>query len=352
MFKIEIIPHTLKFINPAGTSRGVYDEHKVWYLIFRNINNPTHYGIGECAPLKDLSCDYDDKYENRLADFCRNTEETQFVDCNLLRNHPSILFGMETAMRHYMQRSWQFWNTPFCRGEEGITINGLIWMGNYTEMKQRIENALEKGFRCIKMKIGALDFNKELDLLRYIRNQYPPEKLELRVDANGGFTSKEALRKLIQLAELNIHSIEQPIKAGQRDEMSFLCESAPLPIALDEELIGINEYDEKQRLIEKINPQYIILKPSLHGGINGCEEWISVANENDISWWITSALESNIGLNSIAQWCSTFKNLLPQGLGTGSLYLNNITLPLEIKSDKLWFNPKGTFPNLKDLRDA
>ena len=351
MFKIDIIPHTLKFINPAGTSRGVYNEHKVWYVIFRNQHDQSHYGIGECAPLKDLSCDYDKDYENRLVDFCRKTEEKQVIDSNQLRNHPSILFGLETAMRHYKQRTWQLWDTPFSRGEEGIIINGLIWMGSFKEMKTRIERALEKGFRCIKLKIGALNFNKELELLRFIRELYPSEELELRVDANGGFSAEEALEKLKLLAELSIHSIEQPIQAGQYDYMSSLCESSPLPIALDEELIGVNEYEDKQRLLEKIKPQFIILKPSLHGGITGCEEWISIANKYRISWWITSALESNIGLNSISQWCATFNNPLPQGLGTGSLYNNNIDIPLKIKKDRLWFEPEGVFPNLKDLGD-
>src|SRR5690554_997286 len=351
MFKIDIIPHTLRFINPAGTSRGVYNEHKVWYVIFRNQHDQSHYGIGECAPLKDLSCDYDKDYENRLVDFCRKTEEKQLIDSNQLRNHPSILFGLETAMRHYKQRTWQLWDTPFSRGEEGIIINGLIWMGSFKEMKTRIERALEKGFRCIKLKIGTLNFNKELELLRFIRELYPSEELELRVDANGGFSAEEALEKLKLLAELSIHSIEQPIQAGQYDCMSSLCESSPLPIALDEELIGVNEYEDKQRLLEKIKPQFIILKPSLHGGITGCEEWISIANKYRISWWITSALESNIGLNSISQWCATFNNPLPQGLGTGSLYNNNIDIPLKIKKDRLWFEPEGVFPNLKDLGD-
>jgi o-succinylbenzoate synthase len=349
MFKINIVPYTLKFKNPAGTSRGVYKEHKVWYILFINTKNPTHYGIGECAPLQDLSCDYNDDYEKQLISFCKLTEEKQMVDVEILRDYPSILFGMETAMRHYEQQSWMLWESPFSKGNEGITINGLIWMGNYSEMMQRIEVAINKGFRCIKMKIGAIDFNNEIELLRHIRTQYPKQELELRVDANGAFTTQEAIEKLNLLSELDIHSIEQPIKAGQWKEMSQLCATSPLAIALDEELIGINNYEDKRSLLEKIKPQYIILKPTLHGGISGCEEWISLAQELDISWWVTSALESNIALNSIAQWCATLENNLPQGLGTGSLYTNNISLPLNIEGEQLWFNPNGSFPDLNSF---
>ena len=346
MFKIKIIPYTLNFKFPAGTSRGIYKKHKVWYLLFIDCESPNHFGIGECAPLHDLSCDYNENYENQLISFCKTVEQKQKVDINILRDHPSILFGMETAMRHYQQQSWQLWDSPFSKGEKGITINGLIWMGNYLEMKERIESALKKGFSCIKMKIGAIDFEKELELLTLIRRDNSSSEIEIRVDANGGFDNVSALEKLKRLAELDIHSIEQPIKAGQHEELFKLCTTSPLAIALDEELIGINDYKEKRSLLKDVRPQYIVLKPSLHGGISGCEEWISIAKDFDIKWWVTSALESNIGLNSIAQWCSTFKNELPQGLGTGSLYLNNIPLPLNIDGELLWFNPNGSFPNL------
>ncbi|MDD4777757.1 MAG: o-succinylbenzoate synthase [Fermentimonas sp.] len=349
MFKIDIIPYTLKFKKPAGTSRGVYLEHKVWYIFIKNSEDQSHFGIGECAPLPDLSCDYREEYEKRLAYFCRITEERQFLDTEILRDYPSILFGFETAMRHYQQGSWQLYDTPFSRGEKGININGLIWMGVFDEMKDRIETALDKGFRCLKLKIGAIDFNKEIELLKYIRKQFTPDELELRVDANGGFSFGDALKKLNQLADLDIHSIEQPIKAGQWEEMSFLCKNSSIPIALDEELIGINNFDDKRRMLDVITPQFIILKPSLHGGISGCKEWITIAKEMGISYWITSALESNIGLNSVSQWCSTLNNSLPQGLGTGSLYSNNIPLPLEIKGEYLWFNPKGQLPDLNVL---
>jgi len=346
MFRIEIIPHTLLFKQPAGTSRGVYTEHSVWYVVFRDEEEKHHYGVGECAPLHDLSCDYDAHYAERLATFCKITEERQRVDTELLRNYPSILFGLETAMRHYRVRRWQLWDSPFSRGEEGITINGLIWMGEYADMLKQIESVLARGFNCVKLKIGAIDFDHELALLRFIRSRYSEREVTLRVDANGNFSPGDVKEKLHQLAGLGIHSIEQPVRAGQWHEMAGLCESSPLPIALDEELIGVNDPAEKRKLLETIRPQYIILKPSLHGGIAGCAEWMELAGEMNIAWWITSALESNVGLNSIAQWCSTFNNSLPQGLGTGMLYINNIPMPLEIRRDMLWFDPKGGMPDV------
>lgn len=338
MFRIKIIPYNLQFKRPAGTSRGVYTEHRVWYVVFQDTEDEFHYGIGECAPLHDLSCDYTPDYAETLSTLCKITEEKQQIDRELLRNSPSILFGLETAIRHYQQHTWQLWDTPFSRGEEGITINGLVWMGDHTAMMEQIQSLLSIGFRCVKLKIGAIDFDRELDLLRFIRSHYRAEEVTLRVDANGNFEQSSVMDKLYQLAELDIHSIEQPIQAGQWQETARLCASTPLPIALDEELIGINDPVEKRMLLETIRPQYIILKPSLHGGITGCTEWINLANKMNIGWWITSALESNIGLNSIAQWCATLNNLLPQGLGTGTLYTNNIPMPLEIKGERLWFN--------------
>ena len=351
MFKIEIIPYKLRFKKPAGTSRGIYTDHQIWYVVFRDDEYPTHFGIGECAPLHDLSCDFDAGYADRLAGFCRITEQEQQINTELLREHSSILFGLETAMLHYRQRSWQLWDTPFSRGETGITINGLIWMGEFREMMQQIEAKLEKGFGCIKLKIGAIDFEKELALLRFIRSHYSAREVELRVDANGAFSSGEAMERLHRLAELDIHSIEQPIRAGQWKEMALLCGSSPIPVALDEELIGIHPPAEKRKMLESIRPQYIILKPTLHGGLSGCNEWIELANELGIGWWVTSALESNIGLNCIAQWCATLNSPLPQGLGTGSLYTNNIPLPLEIRGDRLWFEPTGVFPGLKEFHN-
>ncbi|WP_165021252.1 o-succinylbenzoate synthase [Dysgonomonas sp. ZJ279] len=347
--KIKIIPYTLQFKRPAGTSRGVYHNHKIWYVVISSMSDPERWGIGECAPLHDLSCDYDENYEQRLKSFCAKLEDTGQLDKEALRLYPSILFGLETAMLHYQKKSFKLWDTPYSNGEKGIPINGLIWMGEYKFMLEQIEAKMRQGFRCIKLKIGAINFEDELKLLQYIRKHFSSKDITLRVDANGAFSPNDAVDKLKRLADLDLHSIEQPIRAGQWDEMAKLVKETPLPIALDEELIGINQPEEKKKLLQAINPQYIILKPTLHGGISGATEWIELAKEMNIDWWITSALESNIGLNAIAQWCATFKNPLPQGLGTGGLYTNNIDLPLEIKKDCLWFNSNEVHFSLNDI---
>ena len=250
------------------------------------------------------------------------------------------------ALAHYQARSLQFWHTPFSKGKEGIPINGLIWMGNFDEMYHRIEEKMKAGFRCIKLKIGAIDFEKELELLAHIRQHFSPEQIELRVDANGAFSPTDALEKLKQLSEYQLHSIEQPIRAGQWEEMAKLCEQTPFPIALDEELIGVNDRATKEALLDTIRPQYIILKPSLHGGISGSEEWIEMAAERGIGSWVTSALESNIGLNAIAQWTATLMPTLPQGLGTGLLFTDNIDYPLHIEGDCLWYDPNVQEPDI------
>lgn len=340
--KINIVPKLLHFKQPAGTSRGTYNTRKVWYIEYYDSKNPMHKGVGECAPLPKLSCDDVPNYIDILQAACRTVEENNgAIDKETLRYYPSILFGLETAMRHYEMESTALWNTSFSRGEMGIPINGLIWMGNYREMLQRIETKMEAGFRCIKLKIGAINFGEELSLLKYIRQHFSAKEVELRVDANGAFNPGDALDKLKRLAELDLHSIEQPIHAGQWEEMARLCEKTPLPIALDEELIGCNAIEMKQKLLKDIHPQYIILKPSLHGGMMGGEEWIHEAEQRQIGWWITSALESNIGLNAVAQWCATFNNPLPQGLGTGMLFTDNIEMPLEIRKDCLWYIPEN-----------
>ncbi|MDD7560223.1 MAG: o-succinylbenzoate synthase, partial [Parabacteroides sp.] len=274
MYRIQILPKTLHFKQPAGTSRGIYTTRKVWYVILSSDEYPERKGWGECAPLPQLSCDDLPNYEEVLTAACREVEANGYIHKEALRPYPSILFGLETAFRHYEQQSVALWNTPFSRGEAGIPINGLIWMGNYERMLEQIRNKMETGFRCIKLKIGAIHFEEELDLLAFIRKHFSAEEVELRVDANGAFQPDTALEKLKRLAELDIHSIEQPIRAGQWEEMAWLCAVSPLPIALDEELIGINSPDQKRKLLETIRPQYIILKPSLHGAMCGSEEWI------------------------------------------------------------------------------
>ena len=336
--KIEIEERVLHFKQPAGTSRGVYTERKSWLV---TISDGKAVGRGECAPLPDLSCDAlsPERYVEVLRGFCNQVEQTGQIDYEAMRDYPSMLFGLETAL--LALRSPILFDTAFSRGEVGIPINGLVWMGTYDEMLTRMEEKLRQGFRCIKLKIGAIDFDRELDLVRRIRQRFSHHEVELRLDANGAFPFDEALYKLELLSQYAIHSIEQPIKAGQWANMAELCREAPLRIALDEELIGINDPSQKRQMLHIIKPDYIILKPSLHGGMAGCREWIDIATEEGIGSWMTSALESNVGLNAIAQFCSAVYGdhiTLPQGLGTGQLFTDNIPMPLEIRRDKLWMS--------------
>jgi o-succinylbenzoate synthase len=337
--KISYTDRVLHFKQPAGTSRGVYTTHHSYYV---RIEQDGVVGIGECSVLPDLSSDAmpAKRYEQILNKVCAFVEKTGGIPYEMLRPYPSILFGLETAFAQLDARgSAAFFDTPFARGEEGITINGLVWMGTFEEMYARMEEKLEAGFRCVKLKIGAIDWQKELSLIRYIRQHFSREQIELRVDANGGFTPENAMSRLEELSRYDIHSIEQPIRQHQWREMAELCRESPLPIALDEELIGVNQPDMKRRLLEEIRPAYIVLKPSLHGGMRGTREWIAFAREHGIGSWITSALESNIGLNAVAQLCAKVYGpdiTMPQGLGTGLLYTDNIDMPLEIRGDKLW----------------
>lgn len=331
----------LHFKQPAGTSRGVYTTRKIWLL---TVEHDGHTAIGECAPLPQLSCDDIPDYEAVLRRFCDVIETTGAIPYDEMRNYPSMLFGMETALAQLSRTDGLLYDTPFSHGEEGIPINGLVWMGTHDEMLSRLKEKLALGFRCVKLKIGAIDFAKELDLIQHIRKHFSREEVELRVDANGGFTPDVALERLQELARYDIHSIEQPIMAHQWSEMAQLCQLSPLPIALDEELIGVNSTDEKIRLLDTIKPQYIILKPSLHGGVAGTREWIALANERGIGSWITSALESNIGLNAVAQLAADIYGpqiTMPQGLGTGMLFTDNIPMPLEIRNDCLWISKRS-----------
>ena len=335
--KINVSERVLHFKQPAGTSRGVYTERRLWLV---SISDGRTIGRGECAPLLDLSCDAMEPsiYNKVLRDFCDQVEQTGEIPYEEMRDYPSMLFGLETAMLN-LRRGNLLFDTPFARGEQGITINGLVWMGNHEEMLQRMEVKLKLGFRCVKLKVGAIDFDQELDLVKRIRERFSYHEVELRLDANGGFRPDEALYKLELLSQYAIHSIEQPIKQKQWGLMAELCRESPLPIALDEELIGVNDPETKRQMLHIIKPRYIVLKPSLHGGMMGCREWINIAKEEGIGSWITSALESNIGLNAIAQFCSDVygENIkMPQGLGTGLLFTDNIQMPLEIRGDKLW----------------
>ena len=296
--KITIEERVLHFKQPAGTSRGVYTERRSWLV---TMSDGSRSGVGECAPLPDLSCDDLPDYADVLRGFCDEVERTGEIPYDDLRDYPSMLFGLETAL---LSMNAPLFDTAFSRGEVGIPINGLVWMGNYDEMLQRMEQKLEQGFRCVKLKIGAIDFEQEMELVKRIRQRFSFHEVELRLDANGAFPFDEALYKLELLSQYAIHSIEQPIKAGQWAYMAELCRESPLPIALDEELIGVNTPEMKRHMLNIIKPRYIILKPSLHGGMMGCREWISSARDIGIGSWITSALESNIGLNAIAQFAS------------------------------------------------
>lgn len=371
MYKIEISERTLHFRQPAGTSRGVYTTRHSYYLTLTSDELPGVEGVGECATLPDLSCDAKPEYEMTLRQVCQMVEQMGRIPYDMIRAYPSITFGLETAFASFfdaakkfleivpaegasssemlkqkggsvpagMENLTELFDSPFGRGEEGITINGLVWMGTYEEMLARLEEKLQAGFHCVKLKIGAIDFFKELDLIKRIRDVYTKEQVELRVDANGGFLPENAMSQLEALAKYDIHSIEQPIKQHQWPKMAQLCRETPLPIALDEELIGVNVRSMKQALLDTVRPQYIILKPSLHGGIYGCNEWIELANQRGIGSWITSALESNIGLNAIAHYAAKVygSNVkMPQGLGTGQLFTDNIPMPLEIRGDKLF----------------
>ncbi|WMI64692.1 o-succinylbenzoate synthase [Aestuariibaculum sp. YM273] len=328
--------YILNFKQASGTSRGVLRTKETWFLIL-NQNGKT--GVGECGVFRGLSADDKPDYEDKLKWTCKNIHLGLDKLLFELIEYPSIQFGLEMAFKSLeSQNGFELFPSKFTQEQDPIAINGLIWMGSEDFMKQQIEDKLKAGFSCIKMKIGAIDFQSEVDLLKSIRNEFSAKDIELRVDANGAFLPSEALEKLKVLSDLELHSIEQPIKQGQIEDMVRLCDETPLPIALDEELIGVFHVTEKKKLLQTINPQYIILKPSLVGGFKGSDEWISIAENNNIDWWITSALESNIGLNAIAQYTYQKQSPLPQGLGTGGLFTNNFDSPLEVINGALTYN--------------
>ena len=328
--------HILNFKRPSGTSRGILKTKETWFILLKDTKK---LGIGECGILRTLSIDDRPDYEEKLKWVCNNINLGLDFLLKEIYDFPSIQFGLEQAFLSLQsQTMFDLFPSEFTRGNQAIPINGLVWMGDKEFMKRQIKEKLATGFSCIKMKIGAIDFETEMELLKSIRKEFSSNEIELRVDANGGFHPEKALEKLKRLSELEIHSIEQPIKQGQFEEMASLCEKTPLPIALDEELIGIFSVTKKQEILQTIQPQFIILKPSLIGGFKGSKEWIEKAENQNIDWWITSALESNVGLNAIAQWTFTLNNKMPQGLGTGGLYTNNIDSPLEIEKGSLKYN--------------
>jgi o-succinylbenzoate synthase len=332
--------YNLQFKRPATTSRGTYKIRTVWYLFLED-NGKT--GIGECAPLPGLSTETPEQVEQLLKKIC--ADPLKFIQHpESTQNISSVRFALETAVQDLRNGGkQQLFPSPFSEGKTGIPINGLIWMGEPEFMLRQIREKINAGFRCIKLKIGSLDFDKELKILESIREKYDAGQITLRVDANGAFSPDEALKKLHRLAALQIHSIEQPIAAGQWEKMAAVCKNSPIPVALDEELIGIHSRQEKEKLFDTVRPQFLILKPSLHGGFAGCSEWIELAEERSAGWWVTSYLESNIGLNAIAQWTFHKNAKGYQGLGTGNLFTNNISSPLEIRGEELWFNPEVKF---------
>lgn len=338
MYKAQYRKYILNFKSPSGTSRGVLRTKETWFIVIHKGNKT---GIGECGILRGLSYDDRPDYEEKLQWTCAHIDMGTKQLWEFLIDYPSIQAGMEMAfMSLHSKDPFTLFPSPFTEGKDVIDINGLVWMGDEPFMQEQIEQKIEAGFDCIKMKIGAIDFQEEFELLSSIRKHFDKDKITLRVDANGGFAFAKAKKILSQLAQLDIHSIEQPIAVSQWEEMAELCVSTPVPIALDEELIGITDIDAQRKMLQTIQPQYIILKPSFVGGFRGSEQWIDLAQSENIDWWITSALESNVGLNAIAQWTYTLGVKGPQGLGTGSLYLNNIQSPLQVKNGKLQMNSK------------
>ncbi len=338
MLKAQFKKYILKFKTPSGTSRGVIKEKTSWFIKIYHESNPEVFGLGECGPIEGLSRDPINLIDEKLSELCENINNYQNV---IIDTFPSIQFGLEMALLDLENKGKRnLFQNKFTNSKKNIKINGLIWMGDYEFMSDQIKIKLEEGFHCIKVKIGSLNFNDELSLLKKIRKNFYSTDLEIRVDANGAYTLTNINSILSELDKLDIHSIEQPISVNQWDEMKKLCKESPIPIALDEELIRPFEINEKENLIHHINPHYIILKPSMLGGFKETKDWIELAEKNNIGWWITSALESNLGLNAIAQFCGNFENKLPQGLGTGSLYLNNFNSPLKVENQYLSYDIK------------
>ena len=335
--RLQFAPYILKFNEPGGTSRGVLTEKITCMLRIFDEQDPERFGIGEAAIFPGLSPEADDRFFYKLMELQANIRIGKRTD---LSRFPSLQFGLEQAIRDYSAGcEGIYYPSSWTEGKSDIRINGLVWMGEIDKMMERIEQKLGQGFSCIKLKIGAIDWRSEVDMIRHIRERYTPEQVEIRVDANGGFDMDSALPRLKRLADMGVHFIEQPIRAGQPELMRFLCDVSPLPIALDEELIGKFSSEEKVAMLDEIHPAYIVLKPTLIGGYSGAEEWIRLAKERNIGWWVTSSLESNIGLNALAQWVATLDIDMAQGLGTGGVFSNNFASPLHLEGERLKYDP-------------
>ena len=331
----------LHFNMPAGTSRGVLTEKASWYILLKDAATQRLQAIGECSPIPNLSIDKISRIEKVLDQVCQDFQPNKFLHSPLASQFPSLAFGVESALLDLQNpEDGILFPSAFTEGQSYIPINGLIWMGDTDFMRQQIKSKLEENYACIKIKIGALDFEQECAILADIRKEFSSDSLDLRVDANGAFTPETALQKLERLAAYNLHSIEQPIAAGQWQAMAELCKQTPVPIVLDEELIGVSDSDKQAQLLNAIQPQYIILKPSLLGGFQQAENWIALAEQRNICWWVTSALESAVGLSAIAQWTASLENrnkAMAQGLGTGKIYWNDLSSPLCLQGDRLYY---------------
>jgi len=340
--KAEFVPYTLQFKRPGKTSRGVMTNRNIWLVKVYEKGFPELAGYGEVAPLEGLSIETAQQVEDELIEVCVKINEFESLLGGKLDHVPSVLFGLEQALLDLKNNGDKIlFPSKFTTGHELIRTNGLIWMGNPDYMINQINEKIHQGHRCIKLKIGSLDFEEEFKIIQEIRNVFGFSEVEIRLDANGAYDSEEAMEILERLAPLEIHSIEQPIAAGRWDEMTSLCQMSPIPIALDEDCIGAITIDDKENLLDEISPAFIILKPSLVGGFRQAEEWIELAEQRDIGWWITSALESNLGLNAIAQWTFTKQNPIHQGLGTGQLFTNNFESPLYMKGESMMFDPSA-----------
>lgn len=347
--RIAYAPYMLYFRQPAGTSRGILTQKPTCLIKLYDESDPYHYGIGEAALFPGLSPETGNRFGAKMLELLANVALGRPTD---LSETSSIAYGFEQAINDFASGGKGiYYQSPFVEGKTEITINGLVWMGDFETMIERIREKVEQGFKCIKLKVGAIDWNQELEMVRYVRETFPTRELELRLDANGGFSPENALDRLDRLSRFDIHSIEQPIKPGNPKAMGEICRHSPIPVALDESLIGVYTSGQKEKLLDETTPAYIILKPALCGGFSGAEEWIALANQRNIGWWATSALESNVGLNALAQWIGKMNPQMPQGLGTGGLFTDNFTTPIYLEGETLHYNPlapldKSQFDNL------
>jgi O-succinylbenzoate synthase len=341
-----------RFNFKARTSRGLMKDKTSWFIKVNDPLNPGVSGVGECGPLPGLSIDHRGDFEEILHEIIKGIQRSssdkgmEMLEKSVPPEFPSVRFGLETALLDFHNGGKHIiYNNDFIRGQP-ISINGLVWMGDMDFMMDQINKKIADGFTCLKLKVGGLDFDRECDIISYIRKRYFRENILIRLDANGGFKADDVFYKLKQLARFDIHSIEQPIKPRLAD-MEELCRNSPVPVAFDEELIAITSPEEKSRLLKKLKPWYLVLKPTLHGGLQGCEEWIALAESEKIGWWITSALESSIGLNAICQFTANYKNELHQGLGTGTIYENNFGSPLTVKEGKIFWDPALSWEDIE-----